>query len=104
MPPPPDSTGSAAGFPATHWTLVRAIQGGSEEESARAMEELCKGYWYPIYAFLRRSGRGVHDAEDLTQAFFHRLITEEAIQSARQSEGRLRSWLLPACRSETVYQ
>lgn len=58
------------------------------------MEELCAGYWYPIYAFLRRSGHGVHDAEDLTQAFFHRLMTEDALLSARQEAGKLRSWLL----------
>ena len=83
-----------ADFPTTHWTLVHAVQGGSAEDAARAMEELCKGYWYPIYAFLRRSGRNPHDAEDLTQAFFHRLITENALQVAQKENGRLRSWLI----------
>lgn len=58
------------------------------------MEELCKGYWYPIYAFLRRSGYAKHDAQDLTQAFFHRLITENALLTAQQEAGKLRSWLL----------
>lgn len=83
-----------ADFPDTHWTLVRAVQSGNAEEAARAMEELCKGYWYPIYAFLRRSGRSAHDAEDLTQAFFHRLMTEDALQSAQREAGKLRSWLV----------
>ncbi|MEQ1752113.1 MAG: sigma factor, partial [Prosthecobacter sp.] len=81
-------------FPSTHWTLVQAVQGGNADEAARAMEELCKGYWYPIYAFLRRSGHASHDAEDLTQAFFHRLMTEDALQSAQRGAGKLRSWLL----------
>ena len=81
-------------FPATRWSLVRAVQGGSSEDAAAAMEELCKGYWYPIYAFLRRSGRAAHDAEDLTQAFFHRLITENALLTAQREAGKLRSWLL----------
>jgi len=83
-----------ADFPSTHWTLVQAVQGENAEDAARAMEQLCKGYWYPIYAFLRRSGRSAHDAEDLTQAFFHRLMTEGALLSARQEAGKLRSWLV----------
>lgn len=83
-----------ADFPTTHWTLVQAVQHGSPEDAARAMEELCKGYWYPIYAFLRRSGHAAHDAEDLTQAFFQRLITEGGLLEAEKQGGRLRSWLL----------
>lgn len=85
---------TSAAFPTTHWTLVSAVQGGGPEEAAQAMEELCRSYWYPIYAFLRRSGHSAADAEDLTQAFFHRLITEDALLSARQDAGKLRSWLL----------
>jgi RNA polymerase sigma-70 factor (ECF subfamily) len=83
-----------ADFPTTHWTLVQALQGGDPDDAARAMEKLCKGYWYPIYAYLRRSGRAAHDAEDLTQAFFHRLITEGGLLAAEKNEGKLRSWLL----------
>lgn len=87
-------TSSYAAFPTTHWTLVQAVQSGDPDSVARAMEELCKGYWYPIYAFLRRSGHSQEDAQDFTQAFFHRLITEEAILTARQEDGKLRSYLL----------
>jgi RNA polymerase sigma-70 factor (ECF subfamily) len=81
-------------FPTTHWTLVQAVQTGSPDEAALAMEDLCKGYWYPIYAFLRRDGRSAQDAEDLTQEFFQRLITGEAFLTARQDAGKLRSYLL----------
>jgi RNA polymerase sigma-70 factor (ECF subfamily) len=56
--------------------------------------KLCAGYWYPIYAYLRRSGHSPHDAEDLTQAFFHRLLTEKALLTADEGSGKLRSWLL----------
>ena len=91
--PAADNTHHAE-FPLTHWTLVRAVQSGSAEEAARAMEALCKSYWYPIYAYLRRTGRSTSDAEDLTQAFFHKLITGHAIQTARPEAGKLRSWLL----------
>lgn len=96
MPAPAHSLNVA--FPSTRWTLVHAVQGGSEDEAARAMEELCKRYWYPIYAFLRRSGHATSDAEDLTQAFFHRLITENALLAAQQEAGKLRSWLLGVLR------
>lgn len=81
-------------FPTTHWTLVQIVQGGTPEDAVRAMEALCARYWYPIYAFLRRSGRGQQDAEDLTQEFFARLVSEDAIAAARREQGRLRSYLL----------
>lgn len=88
-----DTTSNSA-FPTTHWTLVQAVQGGNAADAAKAMEKLCKGYWYPIYAYLRRSGHSTEDAEDLTQAFFHRLITDDSMQSVRKEVGKLRSYLL----------
>jgi len=81
-------------FPTTHWTLIRTVQSGSTEAAARAMEDLCKHYWYPIYAFLRRNGHSAHDAEDLTQTFFQRLISDDSIHEVRQDQGKLRSFLL----------
>lgn len=81
-------------FPTTHWTLVRAVQSDDPDAAERAMEDLCKSYWYPIYAFLRRSGRAAQDAEDLTQLFFQNLITRESLLSARREAGKLRSYLL----------
>lgn len=85
---------SAVHFPATRWTLVERVQRGSETQAARAMEDLCRQYWYPLYAFARRSGFAPHDAEDLTQVFFQRLITSESIAAARREKGRLRSFML----------
>ncbi len=73
---------------------MRTVQRGGEAESQAALEVLCQAYWYPVYAFLRRTGRPPADAEDLTQMFFHRLIEERALHSASEGFGRLRSYLL----------
>lgn len=81
-------------FPPTRWTLVCRVQTGGEADAARAMEELCRQYWYPIYAFARRSGFPPHDAEDLAQVFFQRLIASETIHAAQREKGRLRSFML----------
>ena len=69
---------------------------GGGEPARLAMEEICALYWYPIYAFIRRRGSDRHDAEDLTQGFFERLIRRELIQAADRDKGRLRNLLLDA--------
>lgn len=81
-------------FPATRWTLIRRVQKGGEAEAARAMDEICRQYWYPIYAFARRGGFNAMDAEDLTQTFFQRLIASETIHAAREEKGLMRSFML----------
>ncbi|MFZ4764868.1 MAG: RNA polymerase sigma factor [Roseimicrobium sp.] len=81
-------------FPTTSWTLIQKVQQGPESEAQMAMEEICRAYWYPIYAFARRSGASPHDAEDLTQAMFQKLLTHEALQDARAEHGRLRSFFI----------
>lgn len=83
-------------FPTTHWTLVQSIRHGDVTESHQALGELCQRYWYPVYAFLRRSGRSEEDAEDLTQAFFTKLISEDTLQAMEPDagHGKLRSFLL----------
>jgi RNA polymerase sigma-70 factor (ECF subfamily) len=58
------------------------------------MEDICRDYWYPLYAFSRRAGFNAHDAEDVTQLFFQNLVTSEGIQEARQEKGRLRTFML----------
>ncbi len=89
----PDKT-NLPPFPTTRWTLIRSVQAGSEAEATRAMEEICRQYWYPIYAFARHRGFPAHDAEDLTQIFFQRLIASETIQAAREDNGRMRTFML----------
>ena len=89
------SPGPASNFPTTHWTLVMRTRQGGELKRA-ALEELCSLYWYPIYAFVRRRGHNQHDAEDLTQGFFLKLLTDESFEAADRDKGRLRTWLLHA--------
>jgi len=57
---------SAAGFPSTHWSAVLLAGEGESSRASEALEKLCRGYWYPLYAFVRRSGRDPHTAQYLT--------------------------------------
>lgn len=81
-------------FPTTSWSLVQRVQQGTEADALRALEEICRIYWYPIYAYSRRSGFSPHDAEDLAQVFFQQMIARETLQAARREKGRLRSFML----------
>lgn len=83
-------------FPATQWTVVLAAGGTQSPESAVALERLCGSYWYPLYAFVRRSGYSPADAEDLTQEFFARLLEHHWIAHADRHKGKFRSFLLMA--------
>ena len=67
---------------------------GETPEATKALETLCRTYWPPIYSFLRREGRSVEDAQDLTQSFFARLLERHDLNAVRQEKGRLRSYLL----------
>ncbi len=93
---PESSAGVSGGhrFPVTHWTVVLAAGGPSPEEAGQALQALCGAYWLPIYAFIRRSGRGPDDAQDLTQGFFARVIEKEYLRQADRDRGRFRSFLL----------
>jgi RNA polymerase sigma factor (sigma-70 family) len=83
-------------FPVTQWTVVLAAGGTPSPESAAALERLCSSYWYPLYAFVRRSGHSPPDAEDLTQEFFARLLEHNWIAHADRHRGRFRSFLMMA--------
>jgi DNA-directed RNA polymerase specialized sigma24 family protein len=80
-------------FPTTHWTLVMRLHEGGAARHA-ALDELCALYWYPIYAFLRRRGFAQHDAEDVTQSFFAKLLRDETFEVADAQKGKLRTLLL----------
>jgi len=81
-------------FSPTHWSVViEAGQRGSPQ-SEDALAKLCSTYWFPIYSFIRRSGQGAEDAQDLTQEFFARLVEKNFIATAEREKGRFRSFLL----------
>lgn len=83
-------------FATTRWTIVAAAGQGSEQQVNRALEELCQSYWYPLYAHVRRRGYSKEDAEDLTQAFFVRLLEKNFLSELSPERGRFRSFLLVA--------
>jgi RNA polymerase sigma-70 factor (ECF subfamily) len=85
-------------FVTTHWSLVGAAQddAASQVRARAALEELCRVYWYPLYAFVRRRGYSANDAQDLTQAFFARMLETGGFASADRTRGRFRSYLLGA--------
>src|SRR5437667_5983680 len=83
----------AIAFATTHWSVVLAAQGESREAKA-ALEKLCQTYWWPLYGFVRREGHKPEEAQDLTQAFFARLLERRDLETVRQEKGRLRSYLL----------
>ena len=70
--------------------------GGSSAKAHEALSNLCAAYWYPLYAFVRRQGHSAHDAQDLTQEFFARLLERGGVGGVAPHLGRFRTWLLAA--------
>ena len=82
-----------AAFTTTHWSVVLEAQGESPA-AQEALEKLCRTYWRPIFAFLRRQGLRPDEAEDITQGFFAELLERRSLDAVRKEKGRLRSFLL----------
>jgi RNA polymerase sigma-70 factor (ECF subfamily) len=95
-PPAPGSLTSGPGaFLTTHWSVVMAAGHGADTARARdALARLCQTYWHPLYSYVRRLGHSPHDAQDLTQEFFARLLAKNYLANADESRGRFRSFLL----------
>ena len=85
-PPLRDEVVGGQVFLTTHWSVVLSAQDKDSPRSAEALETLCRSYWYPLYAFVRQQGRSPHDAQDLTQEFFARLLQKDYLQSAARRE------------------
>ncbi len=86
-----------ATFRTTRWSVVFAAQGKSSGADARqSLETLCRQYWPPLYAYVRHRGHSIHDAQDLTQAFFARLLEKDWLAAADRERGRFRTFLLMA--------
>jgi RNA polymerase sigma-70 factor (ECF subfamily) len=81
-------------FATTHWSLVLAAGDTQSPQAKEALEKLCCTYWYPLYAYVRRKGHQPHDAHDLTQEFFARLLARNYLSVADRNRGRFRSFLL----------
>lgn len=86
--------GASPEFPPTRWSLVGRAGDQHTRVAADALETLCRTYWYPLYAFARRSGNSPHDAQDWVQSFFEYLLIHRVVGKAEPGRGRFRSFLL----------
>ena len=85
----------ATQFGQTQWSVVLAAAGKRDLELVEhSLEQLCRVYWLPLYTYIRRQGESSHDAQDLTQEFFARLLEKDFLCSVDQTKGRFRSFLL----------
>ncbi|MFC1763450.1 RNA polymerase sigma factor [Planctomycetota bacterium] len=92
---PPD----AGRFATTRWSVVLAAGSPSSPHYEQALGTLCETYWFPLYAYLRRRGYDMHQAEDAIQAFFARLLEKNGLHRAQQNRGRFRSFLLASLKN-----
>ncbi|MDE3100542.1 MAG: sigma-70 family RNA polymerase sigma factor [Verrucomicrobiota bacterium] len=83
-------------FPNTRWSVVLAATQPNSPDSKEALEAICRAYWHPLYAYVRRCGHSPHDAQDLTQEFFRRLLEKHWLENANREKGRLRTFLVLA--------
>ena len=85
---------AAREFRTTHWSQVLAAGHEPGLGGRVAMEALCRDYWYPLYAYLRRTGHTPHDAQDFTQGFLASLIEKRKLTGVDPGRGKFRSFLL----------
>jgi RNA polymerase sigma-70 factor (ECF subfamily) len=81
-------------FATTNWRLIAAAQGVDQPEARQALADLCAGYWYPLYAYLRQRGYPADRAQDLTQGFFASLLARDFLADIAPEKGKFRSFLL----------
>jgi len=93
----PDSM--AHRFETTRWSVILRAAGADNDAAQKALSEVCTLYWFPLYAYFRRSGKTPPDAEDLTQGFFLHLLNREILTKATPDKGRLRTYLLSCARN-----
>jgi RNA polymerase sigma factor (sigma-70 family) len=81
-------------FQTTHWSVVLRVADGHSHEASQALEKLCRTYWFPIYAFVRKRGHSPEQAQDLTQGFFAHFLEKQHLMKASRERGRFRSFLM----------
>ena len=90
--------------PSTDWSIVRAAAAPNDAAGKAALENLCRRYWYPIYAFIRRRGTPEARAQDLTQAFFAHVLEKGVLAAADPQRGSFGAFLRTACRNFLINQ
>jgi RNA polymerase sigma-70 factor (ECF subfamily) len=89
---------SGGGFASTHWSLVLQARDRASPQADEALAALCRTYWYPLYAFIRRQSRSPADAEELTQEFFARFLEKDFLGTVDRDRGKFRAFLLACCK------
>lgn len=89
----------ANAFNTTHWSVVLAAGQADSEDAGAALDELCRTYWFPLYAYVRRRGHNPEEAQDLTQEFFLRFLERKYLRLADSTRGRFRSFLLTSLKN-----
>jgi len=92
--PAPERGGEHARFVETHWSVVLRAGGGAGGDADTALENLCRTYWYPVYAWIRSRGHGPEESQDLTQDFFASLLRRDSLAGVSQEKGRFRTFLI----------
>ena len=92
------SSSDSGKFATTHWSVVLAAGDSLSPEHTQALSTLCQTYWYPLYAYLRRCGYNIHQAEDYTQAFFAQMLEKHSLRKVEPDPGKFRSFLLTSLR------
>jgi RNA polymerase sigma-70 factor (ECF subfamily) len=87
------SRATGAWFTTTHWSIVWAARQSDSADSLEAREKLCRAYWAPLYAYIRRDGHGIEEAQDLTQQFFQRLLEKNQLAILQHQDGKFRCFL-----------
>lgn len=100
----PSPTAQRQWFTTTHWSVVLSARDRSTRQSEQALAALCECYWFPLYAYVRRSGYSTHDAQDLTQGFFAQLLEKEYLKDVDRRRGKFRSFLLAALKHHLGHQ
>ncbi len=96
---PPVAGGKpGAAFVTTHWSVVLMARRSDTTRAQAALARLCQTYWYPLYSYVRRRGYGAEDAQDLTQEYFARLLSQNWLEQADHERGRFRTFLLASLR------
>lgn len=91
-------------FETTHWSVVLAAARNDCDKASAALEQLCRTYWYPLYAYVRRKGNNPEDAQDLTQEFFARILENNSLSHARSERGRFRNFLLTSLQNFLTHE
>src|SRR4029434_4985336 len=85
-------------FSTTHWSVVQSAGQANSSQASESLEKRCRSYWPPLYSYIRRQGHGPEEAQDLTQAFFAKLLRKNFWARADPQKGRFRNFLLTALR------